>query len=121
MYHIFYETHFAAAHQLHGYDGECSEMHGHTWKVKIEIKAKKTDKIGISFDFKKLKSITNKVIDRLDHNNINTVPPFDKENPTAENLARYCYNEVGKLLPESVKMSKVTIWESDSYAVCYEE
>ena len=121
MYTIRYETHFAAAHQLHGYNGECSEIHGHTWRVRVEIQAHKTDEIGISFDFKQLKALTNKVVDRLDHNYINGIPPFDKENPTAENLARYCYTEVSGVLPDFVTMARVTVWESDQYAVTYEE
>ncbi|RKY75640.1 6-carboxytetrahydropterin synthase QueD [candidate division KSB1 bacterium] len=120
MYHIFYETRFAAAHHLQGYNGMCSELHGHTWKVRVEIKADQKDEIGISFDFKKLKSITGKVIDRLDHHYINEVPPFDKKNPTAENLAEYFFHEVGILLPKTVAMSKVIVWESESYGVSFE-
>lgn len=121
MYKIFIETHFAASHQLHGYQGPCRTLHGHTWKVRVEVETDKVDKIGISFDFKELKSITESVIKRLDHHHINDIAPFDKENPTAENLSRYIHEEVKKNLPKHVRISQVVVWESASYAVSYSE
>lgn len=121
MYRIFIETTFAASHQLHGYDGPCKALHGHTWKVRVDIHTDQVDDIGISFDFKALKTITHEVIDRFDHQHINAVPPFDKLNPTAEHLSRYIHDEIKKLLPEHVKISMVTLWESENYAISYSE
>lgn len=121
MYRIFIETHFAASHQLHGYEGQCRVLHGHTWKVRVEVETDQIDEVGISFDFKELKAITESVIKRLDHHHINDIPPFDKENPTAENLSRYVYQEVKKQLSSPVCISKVTLWESANYAVSYSE
>ena len=121
MYRIFIETNFAAAHQLHGYKGACSALHGHTWKVRVEIETDQTNEIGISFDFKALKEITEKAIAPLDHQHINDVKPFDKENPTAENLSRYLYHKIKKELPDFVRMSSVTLWESANYAISYSE
>ncbi|MFH1941351.1 MAG: 6-carboxytetrahydropterin synthase QueD [bacterium] len=121
MYKIFIETHFAASHQLHGYDGPCRALHGHTWKVRVQVTTNRINEIGISFDFKELKTLTESVICRLDHKHINEIPPFDKENPTAENLSRFIFQELKKKLPDHARMSHVTIWESDNYAVSYSE
>jgi 6-pyruvoyltetrahydropterin/6-carboxytetrahydropterin synthase len=121
LYSIFIKTHFDAAHQLHGYPGECCELHGHTWKIGVKVTAEETDKIGISFDFKKLKSITESVISAFDHKHINQVKPFDTVNPTAENLSQYIYQKIAEQLPRQVKMSEVTLWESDNYALTYRE
>ena len=121
MYNIFIETHFAASHQLHGYDGPCKTLHGHTWKVRVEVKTDHTNDIGISYDFKDLKSLTQSVIQRLDHQHINGIPPFDSMNPTAENLARYIFEEIKRLLPDHARMHEVTVWESATYAVSYSE
>ena len=121
MYKIFVETHFAASHQLHGYQGACKALHGHTWKIRVEVKTDRVDEIGISVDFKELKSDIRSVIDRLDHHHINEIPPFDKINPTAENLSRHIYEEIQKTLPSHVRMSKVTVWESSNYAISYSE
>ena len=121
VYRVYIETHFAAAHQLHGYKGLCRDLHGHTWKVRVGISTDRINDIGISFDFKDLKEITNKVLESLDHHYINDVPPFDKENPTAENLSRYIHDEIKKRIPKHVRMTDVTVWESDSYSVSYSE
>jgi 6-pyruvoyltetrahydropterin/6-carboxytetrahydropterin synthase len=119
LYTIFVETHFAASHQLHGYEGACRALHGHTWKVGVEVKTDRINPIGISVDFKELKDNIRSVIDRLDHHHINEIPPFDKINPTAENLSRYIFEEVQKTLPSLAGISKVTVWESSNYAVSY--
>jgi len=121
LYSIFIKTHFDAAHQLHGYPGECCELHGHTWKIGVKVIADETDEIGISFDFKTLKSITDSVISVFDHKHINQVKPFDKKNPTAENLSKYIYQKIEEKLPRKIKMSEVTLWESDNYAITYKK
>ena len=121
MFRVFIDTHFAAAHALHGYDGECRDLHGHTWKVRVEVQTDHQDAVGIGMDFKALKAQVRTVIDRLDHHHINAVPPFDKINPTAENLAKYIYDEVKGGLPAHAAMSQVVVWESDHYAVSYYE
>lgn len=121
MYRTFIETHFSAAHQLHGYPGHCGRLHGHTWKIRVEVETDQIDGIGISIDFKQLKEITESVLEPLDHHHINTAPPFDKENPTAENLSRYLYHEIQKRLPSHIRMVQVVVWESEHYAVGYFE
>ena len=121
LYRVFIDTHFAASHQLHGYQGACRALHGHTWKVRIEIKTTFVDDVGISFDFKMLKELAHQTIDKLDHNHINDIPPFDELNPTAEHISRYIYDEIKVKLPEHAAMSEVTVWESDSYAISYSE
>jgi len=121
MYTIFFETHFAASHQLHGYQGECKDLHGHTWKVRVEITSDQTNDIGISMDFRQLKEISRSVLELLDHRHINDVPPFDRINPTAENLSKFIYESVKIKLPDSVHMSRVTVWESVQYGITYSE
>ena len=121
MFRISVETHFAASHQIYGYEGACGELHGHTWKVEVEVKTDQTDERGISFDFKELKAITESIVQQLDHHHLNEVSPFDRENPTAENLSRYIYEKVSEELPSHINISRVTVWESENYAVSYSE
>ena len=121
MYRILVENSFSAAHFIQKYKGPCGDLHGHTWKVQVEVKTTETNKLGISIDFKDLKAITESVIKKLDHQHINQISPFDKQNPTAENLSKYIYFEIEKKLPGSIKMSGVTVWESDSTGVLYSE
>lgn len=121
MYRILVENSFSAAHFIQKYKGPCGDLHGHTWKVQVEVQTTETDDLGISIDFKDLKAITESIVGRLDHQHINKISPFDQQNPTAENLSKYIYFEIQKQLPEKIQMSKVMVWESDSTGVTFTE
>ena len=115
-------TDFAAAHSLRGYPGDCSRVHGHNWKVEIVVKANALDEIGMGMDFKEIKSETNKILKELDHYNLNDIPPFDKINPTAENIAAYLYQRLAQAINDDrVQMSALTIWETERACVTYTE
>ncbi|TNF34552.1 MAG: 6-carboxytetrahydropterin synthase QueD [Gammaproteobacteria bacterium] len=115
-------TDFASAHTLRNYPGACSRMHGHNWKVELEVIATRLNDIGIAIDFKQMKKSANEVCDRLDHQYLNDIEPFNKINPTAENIAAYLYSEIGKQInSDSVKVSAVTLWETDRACVRYTE
>lgn len=47
MYDIFIDTHFAGAHHLRDYPGECEKPHGHNWKVKVTVRATEVDSCGM--------------------------------------------------------------------------
>lgn len=113
---------FASAHSLRDYPGDCSRLHGHNWKVETEVCARKLDDVGMALDFKIVRKATKEVADRLDHHYLNEMAPFDVINPTAENIAGYFFQELSKLLnDERVKVSAVTIWETERACVRYSE
>jgi len=115
-------TDFAAAHLLRGYDGPCCRLHGHNWKVEVEVTATALDAIGMGVDFKIIKQNTRQIIERLDHRNLNEIPPFDQLNPTAENIAAHLYAELAQRLnSERVQISGVTLWETERASVRYSE
>ena len=115
-------TDFAAAHLLRGYEGACSRLHGHNWKVEVEVVATALDAIGMGVDFKVIKAATRDVIDRLDHYNLNEIAPFDRINPTAENIAAFLYGELSKALnTDTVTVHAITLWETDRACVTYSE
>lgn len=114
---------FAAAHKLNDYPGNCSNIHGHTWKVEIIVRGKQLDSTGMLIDFRELKKIAASIIkEKYDHRFLNEVEPFDKINPTAENIAREIYKEMKNLLEDTAEVKKVKVWESSTaYAVYREE
>lgn len=115
-------TEFASAHTLRDYPGACSRMHGHNWKVELEIEASALNEIGIAIDFKTMKQAANDVCDQLDHRYLNDIEPFNTINPTAENIAAWLYSEIGKLINnETLKVSALTLWETDRASVRYTE
>lgn len=115
-------TDFASAHTLRDYPGDCSRMHGHNWKVEVEVTATKLDNVGMGIDFKLIKNATKDVAKKLDHRYLNDIKPFDEINPTAENLASYFYSELSQVLNgPNVSVSAVTLWETERACVRYSE
>jgi len=122
MYKLKVITDFDAAHQLRGYKGKCENIHGHNWKVEIEVIAENLNEIGIAIDFKELKKISDEVVSKLDHTFINEIPPFNQINPSSENIARWIYLALKSKIENSpVKLHSVTVWESDNAGATYFE
>jgi len=120
MYQISVTQHFDAAHALRGYKGKCEALHGHRFQVVAKIKASQLNQIGIAFDFAELKQHLSDVLSRFDHTYLNEVPPFDKVNPSSENLAATIYNELKlKLAGAPVSLTAVEVWESPQTWVTY--
>lgn len=115
-------TEFAAAHQLRNYPGDCSRLHGHNWKLEVEVRALALDSVGMALDFRAIRATAREVTERLDHRYLNELEPFTEVNPTAENIAAYCFRELSARLDRpGVGISAVTVWENDRACVRYTE
>ena len=125
MFEVSVEEGFSAGHALRGYRGKCENPHGHNYKVRITLAGEELDSIGLLWDFKDLKAAMNQVIDRLDHQYLNDIEPFKVQNPSAENLAKYFYEETRARLKEStqgrVAVKDVQVWETDTTTATYFE
>jgi 6-pyruvoyltetrahydropterin/6-carboxytetrahydropterin synthase len=120
MYHVSVEKHFDAAHYLRDYHGKCEALHGHRYRVVAKVKASQVNEIGLAFDFTVLKQHLDDILSRFDHTCLNDVPPFDKINPSSENIASTIYNELEpKLAGTPVSLSSVEVWESPDSWVAY--
>ncbi len=115
-------TDFASAHTLRDYPGACARMHGHNWKVEVEVRAAALDAVGMGVDFKVIKQATRDIAARLDHRYLNELEPFTDINPTAENIAAYFYRELStRLNDDRVRVHAVTLWETERACVRYAE
>ena len=122
MYELTILRHFAAAHQLRGYRGKCEDLHGHTYKVEVKVKAGFLDETGLAADFAVLKAKTDAILDLWDHKFLNDLPPFDKINPSAENLAAEIYHRLEASLNDvPVSVAAVTVWESENACATFSE
>ena len=122
VYRLKVLTDFAAAHTLRDYPGACNRMHGHNWKVEAEVEANTLDKNGMAIDFKIIKREARAIAHELDHRYLNELVPFQTINPTAENIACYFYQELAQRLNnERIKVSCITIWETERACVTYSE
>jgi len=121
-YTIKIVTDFSAAHYLRNYEGKCARLHGHNWKIEVEIDARQLDDVGMGIDFQDVKAETRELLEGLDHYNLNDMPPFDKINPTAENLSAFIYQSLAtKINDQRIQVSAVTVWETERACVRYSE
>jgi len=122
MYCVTVEKTFAASHSLREYEGVCRNLHGHNFKVIVEISGENLDKRGMLVDFIDIDNELNEIIKNFDHKNLNNVIPFNKENPTAENLSKVIYYKLkDNFSTNNVKVSKVTVFETDEFSATYFE
>lgn len=122
MYELEVYRSFSAAHQLKGYNGDCSKLHGHNWEVTIVMQVVELDEVGIGMDFKILKRELDALLGKFDHSNLSELPEFANINPTSENLARVIYQGLAKELnDDNVKVAKVKVSESPSSTATYYE
>lgn len=118
MYQVTVKKHFDTAHYLRGYQGKCEQLHGHRYQVAVQLKADKLNNIGLVYDFKDLKRKLKSVIKRFDHCCLNEVEPFDKINPSAENIAKTIFEELDNEIGGSL-LASVEVWESPDCSVKY--
>ena len=120
MFHIFIKSHFSAGHHLRDYPGNCERPHGHNWKVEVTVKATELDSLGMGIDFRKIKEAVKKVLDTLDHHDLNEHGDFQSINPSSENIAVYIFNNLLKdLSSDRYGVHSVTVCETDNSGVTY--
>lgn len=126
MFEVTVEAGFSSGHYLRNYHGKCENPHGHNYKVYVTLAGEQLDEAGMLLDFKLLKQVMRPTVEYLDHRMINDLEPFVSElNPSAENLAKYFYDQTSAQLHEMtqgrVRVKDCTIYETDtSFARYYE-
>jgi 6-pyruvoyltetrahydropterin/6-carboxytetrahydropterin synthase len=123
MYIVSVQAHYDSAHYLRSYHGKCEQLHGHRYIVEAALATDRLGEGGIAFDFVDVKRVLRELADELDHNNLNELPPFTEIEPSAENQARYFYEELKRRLPaemaEAILYTKV--WETPTQWALYTE
>ena len=117
MFQVSVTETFSSGHALRGYQGKCENVHGHNYRVQIKLAGPQLDNIGLLVDFTELKRVLRGIIAVLDHQFLNDLEPFKTVNPSAENLAKYFYDETQRQLtslPAGAGIIEVTVWETDT-------
>ena len=120
MYELDITREFSAAHMLKGYDGLCSNLHGHNWTVQIFIRADRLDDIGIAADFTVIKRVLTEILAQFDHKYLNELPEFQDINPTSENIARILFEKLAPAVAKpGIKLDRVRVCESPTSGATY--
>ena len=145
MYNVTKQFNFEAGHCLAGHPGKCKNLHGHNYKVFVTMSSETLDNLEMVYDFYNLNSFAKPMFDEFDHSfiyNLETTDEFEKEifgvckkhekkikmfpgRATAENMSRYFYNilnqELKQTTTKDIKITKVTVYETDTSFATYEE
>lgn len=115
------EARFEAAHYLREYRGISEPLHGHSYKVEAELAGKGggVDADSIAVDFVSAKKKLEALAKKLDYGCINDVAPFDRINPSAENVAQWFHRELAAAIADEGVVRAVTIWEGPVNSVTY--
>ena len=119
MFEVIVRDKFAAAHRIENYAGDCASLHGHNWTVEVNFVASVLDELGMAMDLRLAKGILRSVIAELDHTILNENRFLGGMNPTAEQLAVYFHDRVSGMVPASIRVSAVTVWEADNAGIRY--
>jgi len=120
MFEVAVEYTFAAGHALRGYKGKCENVHGHNYKVQVVVAGEQLDGTGLLMDFVQLRGMIKGLVERLDHRFLNDLAPFDKLNPSAENIAKYFSDELKEQVRDQrLQVQAVTVWETDTTSATY--
>ena len=121
MFEVSVEEVFPAGHSLRNYHGKCENVHGHNYRVRVTVAGPELDANGLLVDFAEVKRLVRAVKDRLDHQFLNDMAPFDVINPSAENIAKYFYDEIkdGLGTQNVAQVREVKLWETDITCATY--
>ncbi|HUG40071.1 MAG TPA: 6-carboxytetrahydropterin synthase QueD [Longimicrobiales bacterium] len=123
MYVVTVQAHYDSAHFLRNYQGKCERLHGHRYVVEVALGTDRLNKSGLAFDFVDVKKHLREIADWLDHENINELPPFDEIEPSAENQARFFFDELKRRLPGEMAdaLLYARVWETPTQWAQYSE
>ncbi len=132
------QFHFEAAHCLDNYDGKCSRLHGHSYKLFVTVSGypeqdENSPKLGMVMDFGLLKKIVNEeIVEKFDHSVVvnkenpyvfdGNIPMFSSVikfpfQPTCENMLIFFAEKIKNRLPQNVKLEELKLYETaDSFA-----
>jgi 6-pyruvoyltetrahydropterin/6-carboxytetrahydropterin synthase len=124
MFEVAVHDTFAAAHALRGYKGKCENLHGHNYRVQVIVEGDSLDDIGLLVDFGDVKKVLRAAMAYMDHRYLNELPPFDVVNPSAENMAKWFYEQMENGLKPAegkppVRIQAVKVWETDTAVATY--
>jgi len=109
---------FEAAHHLTSYKGAPEPTHGHSWRVEAALATPELDGEGMAWDFVEVQGALREIAGRLDHRDINGVPPFDRLSPTTERIAAWFFERLAEALP-GAPLAEVTVWEGPDCSAAY--
>jgi 6-pyruvoyltetrahydropterin/6-carboxytetrahydropterin synthase len=117
-FEIEVETSFSAAHALR-FRGAREPVHGHDFRVTVRIGGRELDPDGLLFDFHEVERHLAEIVAPFRSRDLNAVPPFDRVNPSAEEIARHVAARLSGRLPAAAEILSVRVTEAPGCAATF--
>ena len=121
MFTIRVETHFPASHRLTLPDGSMEPAHEHDWLVTADVSRRELDQMGLVISFQKLRAILDETVSDFNHTALETIDYFQRNNSSAENVAKCIYERLQNKLPEGVRLRSVRVVEEPGCSATFSE
>ena len=112
MYEVAVEISFWAKHQLRLGDETLEPLHEHEWRVRVELEGGKLAPDGLLVDFVKVKKLLGEIADKLRGRDLSEVAGLAERSPSAENVARYFYEQLRGRFKADVGLAAVRVEEA---------
>jgi 6-pyruvoyltetrahydropterin/6-carboxytetrahydropterin synthase len=111
MFTVSVENHFRASHRLTLPDGSSEPVHEHDWLVTANVCNENLNDSGFVIDFRRLKAMLSDIVTKLDRMQLQKISYFQRNNPSAENVAKYVYNQLEARLPKGLILQSIRVVE----------
>ncbi|MBF0572845.1 MAG: 6-carboxytetrahydropterin synthase, partial [Desulfamplus sp.] len=101
---------------------KCENLHGHNWDIEVYVAGDKLNSAGVLVDFGDIKKGVRDIMTELDHKYLNELEAFESMQPSSERIAIYIAQKLEKRLKElneSIRVSRVSAWESADSCATY--
>ena len=120
MYEITLKGGFSSCHNLYDYKGIFEPLHGHNFKVEVDLRRTELDSIGVVADFVEIKKELSAVLQKIDMAYLNQLPELSGKNTSVENVARWVHDELKRRIQgKGVAIRRVTVWETEDAGASY--
>jgi len=111
LFTVSVETHFWASHRLTLPDGSKEPLHHHNWAVTADVGGGELDGMGLIMDFRRLKAMVDNIVADFDNIELEKLDYFQRNNSSAETIAKYVYEKLGPKLPKGLKLNHIRVVE----------
>lgn len=111
MFTVSVETSFRAPHQLTLPNGSKEPAHRHDWSVTVDVSSDRLNNMGFVMDFRRLRAAVDNIVAEFDDISLDKIDYFQRNNPSAENVAKYIYEKLEYKLPEGIKLRSIRVVE----------
>jgi len=120
MFTVSVETHFRASHQLALPNGSRERAHRHNWLVTADVSSEMLDPLGIVMDFRQLKAMVDGIVAEFENTPLGNLDYFQRNNPSAENVAKHIYEKLEPKLPKGIELRSVKVEEEPGCSAKFE-